>query len=88
MGNGENEPIQFTRGDADRITRIDGKQDDLHTKLDDIVDKLSEFAKSYNTLKVTVNRNRRFRRTFVKIALYVLSPSGLIIVAAKAFGWF
>ena len=88
MGNGKNQPIQFTRGDAERIERIDGRQDELHIKVDDIVDRMDEFTRDYVTLRATVGKNRRFRRTFIKIALYVLSPSGMFAITAKALGWF
>lgn len=88
MSNGKNEPIQFTRGDAERIERIDGKQDEIHNKVDGIIDRLDEFHEVYVTLRSTVDKNARFRRTFIKITLYVLSPTGIFAIMAKAFGWF
>ncbi len=92
MGNGSNEPVQFTRGDAERLGNIEIRHNDLHKKMDLMAMKIDVFLNTHRithkVLETAVGKNSRFRRTFMKITLYVLSPSGVIMVVAKAFGWF
>lgn len=77
MANGDNEPVVFTRADSDRLTRIEGKLDDL--------------VGAFNGLKNTVvsNGKQTIRNTtWIKAIRYVVGGSGfgLILVVLRVFG--
>lgn len=88
MGNGPNEPVQFTRGDAVRLGNIEIKHDDLHGKIDSIIERLDAFHKAHNSLKSKVDANTRFRRVLVKVSAWAIPSSATCVAVAKALGWF
>jgi len=87
---GESEPIEFTRDDADRLTRIETTQGDFSEKLDKILDLVVEHAKKHTELEIAVDRNTRFRRVCIKVGFWVLTSggvAGLLTTGAKAMAW-
>lgn len=92
MGNGDNESIQFTRGDAERLCNIETRHDELHDKVDLMTKSLNAFLKAHRIehteLNAKVHRNSRFRRGVIKTALWTLTPTGTLAIVARAFGWF
>ena len=94
MANGRNEPVEFTRGDAERLRTIEVKQNTGHDKLDSLSNKLEFFITTHQSqhidLDKRVSRNSRFIRIVTKVAIWVFTTSsglGLIAMGAKAFGW-
>lgn len=79
MGNGLNEPIQFTRGDAERLRVIEKSHDELHKKHDAFMEVLHD---NLRELQKQIDSNTRFRRVLTKVALWVITPgagiSGII----------
>jgi hypothetical protein len=92
MGNGTNEPIQFTRGDAERIANTEIRHNELHDKVDLMTEILNAFLETHRIehteLNAKVHRNSRFRRGIIKVALWTLTPTGTLAIVARAFGWF
>lgn len=77
MANGDNEPVVFTRADSDRLTRIEGKLDDL--------------VKAFNGLKNTVVHNGKQtvrNTTAVKYLKWIVGGSGLggLIILLRVAG--
>lgn len=94
MANGKNEPIEFTRGDAERLRTIEVTQESLHEKLDIVIDKFDHFVTSHQEQHFELNRriasNSRFRKTLIKVALWIFTAGGsmsLLTVGARAIGW-
>ncbi|MFA7286925.1 MAG: hypothetical protein WC052_04680 [Patescibacteria group bacterium] len=94
MSNGSNEPIEFTRGDAERLIVIETKQTATNEKLDDLATGISTFMNDYSlhhvALEKAVAANTRFRKTTIRILLWVISTSGglgLLAAVAEAAGW-
>ena len=94
MGNGNNEPIQFTRGDAERLKVIETNQNGLNTKVDGITKNLDSYFKIHATQHEALNKhvknNSRFRKTLIRISLWIFSSGGgigVFIFLAKQFGW-
>ena len=88
--NGPNEPIEFTRGDAERLARMEQSQESVHTKLERIFSYFKKTDTRYDTLKETVDSNARFRRVVVRVFVWIFTTSaglGLIAAGAKAMGW-
>lgn len=94
MANGKNEPIQFTRGDAERLVKVEDGMKDNGKKLDSVVEKIGEFVDAHidkhDDLEKVVEANVRFRRLFTKILLWVISTSGgigIIFFFVERAGW-
>lgn len=94
MGNGSNEPIQFTRADAERLKTIEIRHDQSHAKLDTLITKIDRFLSVHVTNHIDLDKrvasNTRFRRNIIKVTLWVFSTStglGLLAAGAKAAGW-
>jgi hypothetical protein len=94
MSNGSNEPVEFTRNDAERLKIIEVKQSESHTKLDNIDKKLDAFLLAHVTkhseLDKRVEENARFRRVVVRVLLWVFTTGtglGLLAAGTKAMGW-
>lgn len=95
MGNGTNEPVQFTRGDAERLAIVVKSHASLHRKMDELLKEWRDYrdvhATEHETLKEKVEENARFRRTVTRVLLFFFTTStglGLIAAGAKALGWF
>ena len=92
MGNGGNESIQFTRGDAERLGKIEIRHDELHEKVDLMMEKIDTYSEAHRTehakLAAEVRRNARFRRGVVKTTLWAVTPTGVFAVIARVCGWF
>ncbi len=95
MSNGHNEPVQFTRGDAERLKAIETTQGLSNTKLDAMDGKLDSFINAHiakhEALEDKVGINSRFRRVIMRIVWTVISTggiTGLLATVAEAFGWF
>jgi len=93
MGNGENQEVQFTRGDAERLKTIEINQNDMHEKLDAFINKINSYMDLHNTrhllLNDHINKNVRFRKGFIKVLLWLTSSAGLaaIIFVIQSLGW-
>lgn len=94
MGNGQNESIGFTRGDAERLKEIEVKQDAGHAKLDLLYNKLDQFVSAHvgrhEELEKGIAANTRFRKYTVRALLWIFTTStglGLLAAGAKAMGW-
>lgn len=94
MGNGSNEPVEFTRNDAERLKVIEVKQSESHNKLDSISAKLDAFLLAHVTKHVELDKrieeNARFRRIVVRVLVWMFTTSaglGLLAAGAKAVGW-
>lgn len=86
---GESEPIEFTREDADRLTRIETTQGEFGEKMDQALELMIDHAKKHTLLEIAVDRNTRFRQNFIKTIIWVASSiagSGLLAAGAKAVG--
>lgn len=93
MGNGENEPIQFTRGDADRLTRLEDHTKKLSSSIGNFIVKIEKYIDSHEQdneeTKDEVDANTRFRKTFKTVALWLVSSSAGILLLktiAESFG--
>lgn len=84
MANGKNEPVQFTRGDAERLQSIATVQQALCKKSDTIIIELQKYTQE-------VKANTRFRKAAVKILLWVVTPgvglSGLVLLIIQMITW-
>jgi len=83
MANGVNEPIEFTRGDAERIARIE-------IMLTNVTNFIGKHIIIHETIKTSIDSNSRFRKISVKIMLWIFTTSaglGLLAVGAEAIGW-
>ncbi len=94
MGNGLNEPVEFTRGDAERLQAIEVKQNTAYAKLDTLADKFDYFITTHTQQHVEIERrvdhNSRFRRNTVSVLLWVFSSGvalALLATGVKAMGW-
>lgn len=84
MGNGKNEPVEFTRGDAETLVKI-------HDKIEQITEFIADHMIKHDTQDEEVESNTRFRKTTLKIMVWIFTSSaglGLLAAGAKATGWF
>jgi hypothetical protein len=94
MGNGKNEPVEFTRGDAERLRVIELKQHQVHTKMGSLVLKIEQHLAKHDEVHISVDRrvakNSQYRRTTTRIFVWVVSTGGglgLLATGARAMGW-
>lgn len=94
MGNGHNEPVKFTRGDAERLRAIEIQHGESHSKIKEIAGKIDTFLtvhdKRHTATDKEVANNTRFRKNAVRVLLWIFTTSsgvGLLAATAKAMGW-
>ena len=94
MANGHNEPVKFTRGDAERLRVIEVDQQTSHAKLDKLIEKIDSFIKvhdeKHDKLNEQIGTNTRFVCIVKRVCIWALSVSGglgLLATIAKASGW-
>lgn len=94
LGNGHDEPVQFTRGDAERLRTIEVQHKATHKKLDSLTSAFNKFLVAHDTahdnLNKALEKNTRFRRVTLRILLWTItSGTGLAVLAAgaKTIGW-
>ena len=94
MGNGNNEPVAFTRGDSNRLCVIETQQKQSHDKIDKLTSKLNTYLaahdREHDHVNDRVGKNSRFRRGATKVMLWVFTSSagvGLLAAGARAMGW-
>jgi len=79
MANGQNEPIEFTRGDAERLVRVETGQSDLSDKLDMLQKEWREYraqhGESHQKIARDTSDNTRFRLRTKRIFLWIITPS-------------
>lgn len=83
MKTGKNEPVAFTRDDAERLRAIEVKQD-ITLKY------LHKLQYANEDIVKAVRKNTHFRNTTTRILLWFLpTGAGLALLAAgvKAMGW-
>ena len=85
-----NDSLEFTRDDADRLTRIETAQNNVAEKMDTVINLALQHAEQHKTLEIDIDRNTRFRKIVTNIAIWVATSSGLatlLAAGAKAIGW-
>jgi len=94
MSGGANEPIEFTRGDAERLKGIEVIQKTTCKKIDILFTKIDAFSIAHTGKHVEIDKqiekNARFRRIVIKALLWVFSTSagiGILTAGIKATGW-
>jgi hypothetical protein len=90
MGNGSNEKIEFTRGDAERLKEIENKVKTTNRAVGFLRTELKEHGALHTQLNEDVSANNRFRRIVVRICIWLVTSavgSGILASIAKAAGW-
>ena len=94
MGNGTKEPVEFTRGDSDRLCIIEVQQKETITKVDILATKIDIFLQTHATehsvLRKQIDTNSRFRHTVKHVLFWLISSSvGLALCReiVRSVGW-
>ncbi len=91
---GKDEPIEFTRGDAERLRGIEDSQHITCRKIDKIITKVNNIisTQTVECVRMTkqIDKNTRFRRIIIRVLLWIITTStslGIIAAGAKAMNW-
>jgi hypothetical protein len=85
MANGQNEPIEFTRGDAERLVTIENGQTELGDSFDAFQQEWrayrAQHGESHQCLSRETNANTRFRLRTKRVFLWIITPGAGLGIA-------
>lgn len=90
----KDEPIEFTRGDAERLRGIEDSQRSTCHKIDKIIAKVDNIisTQTVECVRMTkqIDKNTRFRHVITRILIWAITTGtslGIIAAGAKAMNW-
>jgi len=90
MANGNNEPLHFTRNDAERLKAIEILQTSAEKKLTHLCNTIHQFMNNHKDTTKQVVLNTNFRKTTKKVLLWFFTSSifiGVLVSIARSMGW-
>lgn len=90
MANGKDEPVIFTRGDAERLVRIETGMSEGNRLSEELKSTMSAFITAHEikhkAMQDEVDANSRFRKMTIRIVLWVLGgtvSTGAVVKAVE-----